>query len=61
VLTSSAISHSGYGIGGVYGAPENGGIKSPRMQHLNFVNDGDAGNVLAGAEANARYIEGYTQ
>jgi hypothetical protein len=55
------MSHSGHGIGGVYGAPDNGGIKSPRMQHLNFVNDGDASNILVGAEANARYVEGYAQ
>ena len=30
-MASSVISHSGYGIGGVYGLSDNREIKSPRM------------------------------
>lgn len=52
-MTSSVISHSGYGIGGVYGVSENREIQSPRMQHLNFVNDPDVSNIV---DANAQYL-----
>ena len=48
-MASSVISHSGYGIGGVYGLSDNREIKSPRMQHLNLVNADDVVNMTEGA------------
>lgn len=48
-MASSVISHSGYGIGGVYGLSDNREIKSPRMQHLNLVNVGDGSSMTEAA------------